>query len=176
VTQSPLRAPSVAGLTVAGAAVLRSFLTPLSEYPAMLRMTEKWGHGPPFRASGRTVGEGCLRRFPTRRSADEEANDPLPVFPSSCWLRRAAAGWLGRVGAASPLRVVHGPRLAPAVVLVRSPPDEGEPGQWHFRNDERADERLVSCVLSSPDPRQAFPSPPAFAPAVAFFRRGLESL
>jgi len=26
-------------------------------------------------------------------------------------------------------------------------------GQWHLRNDYRADERLVSCVLSSPDLR-----------------------
>jgi hypothetical protein len=30
----------------------------------------------------------------------------------------------------------------------------------------------VSCVLSSPDPRLAFPGAPAFPPGVAFFRRG----
>jgi len=49
---------------------------------------------------------------------------------------------------------------------------EGLPGQWHSRNDHRADERPVSCVLSSPDPRQAFPGPPVFPPGVAVFRRG----
>ena len=41
-------------------------------------------------------------------------------------------------------------------------PREGEPGQWHFLNHFRADERLVSRLLQSPGPHQAFPCPPAF--------------
>ncbi len=34
-------------------------------------------------------------------------------------------------------------------------PSEEYLGQWHFRNDYRADERLVSRVLLSPGPHQA---------------------